>query len=249
MSLSSSPIRSALVAQLLGGITAAVLLHFAYPQWPEEPLTAAVLQGACAALIGNWLGAPKWWLAIHCSFLPAMVLASRLELAPGWYSAAFVLLLLIYWRTDKSRVPLYLSNATTAAALVQLLPSGPCRVVDLGCGQGGLLLRLARARGDCQFVGIEHAPLPWLWARLTSLGQANLQIIYGDFWQQHLASFDIVYAFLSPHPMPRLMAKARAEMRSGTLLVSNSFALPGTAAERVVAVADRRATQLHCYRI
>lgn len=249
MQFSSSPLRSALVAQLLGGIAAAALLRLGYPQWLGVPLAAAVVQGACAALIGNWLGAPKWWLAIHCGFLPSMVLASRLELAPGWYSAAFVLLLLIYWRTDKSRVPLYLSNATTAAALVQLLPPQPCRVIDLGCGQGGLLLRLARARCDCQFVGIEHAPLPWLWARLTSLGQANLQIILGDFWQQHLAAFDIVYAFLSPHPMPRLIDKARAEMRPGTLLVSNSFAVPGTVAERVVAVADRRATELYCYRM
>ena len=49
-------------------------------------------------------------------------------------------------------------------------------------------------------------------------------------------------------PMPRLYAQARAQMRAGTLLVSNSFAVPGVAAERVVEVADRRATQLHCYR-
>ena len=249
MSPSVSPLRNALIAQILGGILAVGLVRIAYPQGLGSPLAIAGLQGVCAALIGHWLGSPKWWLVIHCGFVPAVVLASRLELAPGWYLAIFILLLLIYWRTDQSRVPLYLSNTTTAASLLQLLPAEPCRVIDLGCGPGGLLRRLAQARSDCEFLGIEHAPQPWLWARLTSLGQANLQIVYGDFWQQHLGPFAVVYAFLSPHPMPRLMAKARLEMRPGTLLVSNSFAIPAAPVEHVVEVADRRATRLYCYRM
>lgn len=249
MTFSPSPLRSALLAQILGGSVVAAIVQLSYPQLWSAPLVVAVLQGVCAALIGNWLGAPRWWLPIHCGFLPAVVLAGRLEIASNWYLAAFFLLLLIYWRTDQSRVPLYLSNAATARALAQLLPPRPCRVVDLGCGTGGLLRRLARVRPDCQFLGIEHAPLPWLWAKLASLAQPNLQIVFGDFWRQHLAAFEVVYAFLSPHPMPRLMDKAQAEMRPGTLLVSNSFVVPGAAAESVVVVADRRMTQLHCYRL
>ena len=35
---------------------------------------------------------------------------------------------------------------------------------------------------------------------------------------------------------------------AGTLLVCNSFAVPGQPPERVVAVDDRRKTQLYCYR-
>jgi hypothetical protein len=49
--------------------------------------------------------------------------------------------------------------------------------------------------------------------------------------------------------MPRLWAKATAELRPGALLVSNSFAVPGVAAWRIVDVGDRRRTRLHCYRI
>ena len=249
MRFPESPLRAALLAQITAAIAVAALMQLAYPRLFAWPLIAAAMQGVCAAAISHQLGAPKWWLPMHCVFLPAVMLASRLGIAPGWYLAAFVLLLLVYWRTDQSRVPLYLSNAITAQALLQLLPPQPCRMIDLGCGHGGLLRRLARARPDCRFTGIEHAPLPWLWARLASLTQRNLQIRYGDFWQHDLAPFDIVYAFLSPVPMPRLMDKARAEMRSGTLLVSNSFAVPAVAAECTVAVADRRATQLHCYRL
>ena len=246
---SPSPLRSAIVAQVFGAIIVAVGVRLGHPQLIDMPLACALLQGACATLIGYWMGAPRWWMPIHCSFLPAVVLAGRLEIAPLWYLAGFGLLLLIYWRTDRSRVPLYLSNAATAQALLRLIPTNSCRLADLGCAHGGLLRRLARARRDCSFVGIEHAPLPWLWAKLASLALPNVQIRYGDFWRVNLETFGIVYAFLSPVPMPRLMDKARAEMRPGTLVISNSFAVPEVPAESIVNVPDRRATQLFCYRI
>jgi len=249
MSISSSPVRSAVVAQVLGAAIVAVAIRFGYPQLIDMLLACALIQGICAALIGHWMGAPRWWVPIHCSFLPAVVLAGRLEIAPGWYLTAFALLLLIYWRTDQSRVPLYLSNAATAQALLQLLPPDACKFADLGCAHGGLLRRLARARPDCAFVGIEHAPLPWLWAKLASLPLSNVEIRYGDFWRLDLAPYDMVYAFLSPVPMPRLMDKARKEMRPGALMVSNSFVVPGAPVKRIVNVADRRATALYCYRI
>lgn len=244
-----SPLRAAIFAQIFGSFVAYAIIHIAYPKLFGMPFAAALVQGLCAAYVSHKLEAPPWWLPIHICFLPAALWASRLGIAPGWYLAAFVLLLLIYWRTDKSQVPLYLSNADTAAAVAGLLPATPCHVVDLGCGHGGLLRLLARARPDCEFLGIEHAPLPWLWARLASIGQPNLRIRYGDFWKRHLGLFDVVYAFLSPAPMPRLMQKAYAEMRPGTLLVSNSFEAPGSEAERIVVVADRRSTHLYCYRI
>jgi hypothetical protein len=111
-----------------------------------------------------------------------------------------------------------------------------------------LLRQLARLRPDCQFVGIEHAPLPWLWARIAALGEPNILIRYGDFWKQHLGLFDLVYVFLSPAPMPQFWEKAGAEMKPGALLVSNSFAVPGESPERVIEVEDRRRTRLYCYR-
>ncbi len=247
-----SPLRRALVAQLIGGAIAASLIQIAYPRLFAAPLIAAAVQGLCAALVSDKLGAAKWWLIIHFSFLPAVLwagqLGSGLGIDPAWYFVCFVALLLVFWRTDKSQVPLYLSNAATTSALAALLPEAPCRVVDLGCGNGGLLRKLAARRPDCSFVGIEHAPLPWLWARLKSLRWPNLTIHYGDFWRLSLDPFDIVYAFLSPVPMPRLMAKARNEMRSGKLLVCNSFAVPGVKPEFSVAVDDRRETILYCYR-
>lgn len=249
------PLRAALIAQLLGSLIAIGLIALIFQRMLKSGdipfaylLGFAAFQGFCAAFVSHKLEAPRWWLAIHLGFVPLVVLASRLAIAPAWYLAGFVLLLLVFWRTDKSRVPLYLSNAATARAVAALLPATPCHVIDLGCGDGRLLKALARARPDCEFVGFEHAPLTWAWARLNTLGLPNCRVRHGDFWRQNLGLYDVAYAFLSPAPMARLWAKAGADMRPGSLLLSNSFDIPGVEAEQVIEVADRRHTRLLCYR-
>ncbi|MBI4996059.1 MAG: class I SAM-dependent methyltransferase [Rhodocyclales bacterium] len=241
------PLRAALLAQILGALMAVGLLALAFPRMLDQPLVVAVLQGLCAAYTSHKLDAPPWWHAIHLGFMPLAVLASRLPVPPGWYLAAFLLLLVVYWRVAQSRVPLYLSSAATATAVAAMLPPQGCRIIDLGCGNGTLLRRMARLRPDCSFVGVEYAPLPWLWARLNCAGSANCRIVRGDYWRQPLADYDLVYAFLSPVPMPRLWAKACAEMKAGARLVSNTFAVPEQEPDAVVEVSDGRTTRLYCY--
>jgi hypothetical protein len=243
------PLRPILAAQAAGFVVAGVLLMLLEPGPLRQPLPLALVQGAVAAMVARGRGAPRWWWAIHAAFVPLAVLAARLPLHPGWWLGAFVALLLVFWRTDRSRVPLYLSNAATADALAQLLPPGGCRIVDLGCGHGGLLFRVAAARPEARLVGVEHAPLPWLLARLRAARHPNVTIRFGDLWRADLSRADVVYAFLSPAPMRRLWAKAVGEMPAQALLVSNSFPVPDVAVWREIAVGDRRRTRLHCYRI
>jgi hypothetical protein len=242
------PLRAAVMAQVLGTLIAVGLVALVYPKLFRTPLAVAGIQALCAGFTGYKLEAPPWWLAIHLAFMPLVVLASGLDVHPGWYLAAFVLLLLVFWRTDRSRVPLYLSNQKTAQAVATLLPAQPCQVVDLGCGSGALLRTLARLRPDCHFLGVEHAPLPWLWAWLGCRVLTNCRIRYGDFWHLSLQEFSLVYAFLSPAPMQRLWVKASSEMSADSLLVSNSFVIPDQPPDETVQVGDSRGTRLFCYR-
>lgn len=245
--MSASPLRAATLTQLTGAAIAFSLIWITDRSLLQMPLLTAVLQGVCAAFVSWRFGAPRWWWLIHLGFMPLIVLALALQIPPGWYLAAFVTTLLVFWRTDRSRVPLYLSNAVTAQALLALLPATPCRVADIGCGDGRFLRALARARPDCTFVGIEHAPAVWLLARLMNMGQANVEVRYGDLWSMSLKPYAVLYAFLSPTPMPALWQKACNEMVEGSLLVSNSFAIPEVTPEQVIEVADRRQTRLYCY--
>lgn len=239
----------ALAAQLLAWVLAAggwLVLG----QTLAASLGLALLQGVLAACIGMLLKSERWWIAIHLLFSPALVLALRLDLPPGLYLAVLAGLTFVFWTTFRGEVPLFLSNRATAESVLGLLPDTPgLKVIDLGAGTGGLLRRLAQARPDACFTGVEHAPLPYLVARFNARGLANLAVRRADLWRQPLAEQNVVYAFLSPAVMARLGDKAGTELRPGALLISNSFPLPEVKPVRVVDVPDRRGTRLYCYRM
>lgn len=239
---------SAILAQGLGALIAIGLIALLRPSLFADPLFVAASQGIAAAFTSYKLEAPPWWQAIHLLFWPLIVLALTLDIPPTWYLGVFLLLVVIFWRVSQTRVPLYLTNDDTVRRLADLLPAGSARVLDLGCGNGRVLGKLAQARPDIHFVGIEYAPLPWLWSRIRCLSINNCTVIRGDYWKHALTAFDLVYAFLSPEPMPRLWQKAQAEMLPHAILVSNSFAVPDVPPDRVIDVADRRKTRLYCYR-
>lgn len=216
------------------------------------PLLALLgVQGVGAAALGRRFGLANWWAPIHL-VLPFAVAAALLLKVPPWiFLAAFVFLLLFYWNSV-SGVPLYLTNRATRAALAGLLPDhGGFRFIDLGSGFGGPLIDLAGRRPDGGVEGIESAPMPYAVTRLRLLVQRrpNARLRFGDFWNLDLAPYDVVYCFLSPVPMEKLFAKAKREMRPGTLLVSNTFIVPGQAADEVRAVGDKRRTMLHLWRM
>lgn len=244
------PLVAAGVAQALG-LFAAVICWQAASGLPVfaavNKLWAGVfLQGVFASCSAALLGAPWWWRLIHLVFMPLSVWVHGL-LLPVWiWPTGLVLLLLIFGWTGFSRAPLYLTDRTSYAAVLQLLPEQPCRMADLGCGDGALLRALAKARPECVFVGIEQAPLWWFWAWLAARGLPNLHIVRGDIWRHSLAGYDLVYAFLSPAPMQRLWQKANVEMSSGAQLISNRFPVPGVAPRTTRQTAARH-DRLYCY--
>jgi hypothetical protein len=144
------PALQALLAQLIGLGVAFVLARSGLlgGLWPLVGAQAVTATAAAAVL-----RSARWWLPIHLAFLPLAVMAQRLGVHPGWYLAAFTLLVLVYWSSFRTQVPLYLSNRATTAALATLLPQHPARVLDIGAGTGALLRPLAQARPDCAFAG------------------------------------------------------------------------------------------------
>lgn len=250
----SPPIRQ--LALQFAALIAVLSLAWPYYGVKGEPLPwgwVVIAVGAVAALFAMLARQPWWWRLIHGVFAPMAWLVAQLAIDPGWFLAAAILLLLVYRGALSGQVPLYLSNRQTALALAELLPAPSegrrIRCADLGAGLGSLLRPLAEARPDVHFIGVENAPLTWLGGRMLTLGQPNLEWHWGNLWRAPLANCDLVYAFLSPVPMPELWQKAKSEMKPGSLFVSNSFPVPGIAPDSVVAVDDARQTQLFCYRI
>ncbi|WP_341675987.1 class I SAM-dependent methyltransferase [Niveibacterium sp. SC-1] len=238
----------ALAIQLVAAVTTLLMLN-AGVLHGLSLLALAGLQGLLAAALAGLVRMDRWWLPIHLAFLPALVLARSLQL-PAWlWAAGFLLLVLIYWSTFRTRVPLFLSNRKTVALLAQALPAGPLRVLDIGSGTGSFARPFASLRPESQVFGIEAAPGPAWLAGYLARGKPNLQLARGDFFEIDWSGFDVVYAFLSPVPMADVWEKAARELRPGAVLVSNSFPVPDVAPEGVLTVDDLRKTRLYCYTI
>jgi SAM-dependent methyltransferase len=172
-------------------------------------------QGDVPAFIGHRMGLAKWWVPVQIILPPATLVATAWQVPPWIFLLIYVVMVLVYWNTARNRVPLYLTNRTTWAAMAELLPAQKGgQFLDIGCGIGGALLYLARQRPDMTFTGIESAPLPFIlaWLRRLLSGARNVTLKYGDFWKEDLSRYDVAYAFLSPEPMSRLYEKAKAEM-------------------------------------
>ncbi|MBL8397849.1 MAG: class I SAM-dependent methyltransferase [Candidatus Accumulibacter sp.] len=241
-----------LYLQLTAAFSVAVLAWPYYALRNEElpwPHTAFAIAGT-ALLLASLTRQPWWWRLIHAAFAPLAWGVSQLAIPPGWYLLAFLLLMLIFRGAPGGQVPLYLSNADTAAAIARHIAKRPAvRFVDLGAGVGSLLVPLARERPDSHFTGIENAPLTWLIGRLRSARLSNCTWRWGDLWQIDLSDFDMVHAFLSPTPMAALWQKARQQMPPGSVFISNSFPVPDVEPQQVIEVNDSRRTRLYCYRV
>jgi SAM-dependent methyltransferase len=123
-------------------------------------------------------------------------------------------------------------------------------LLDLGCGLGGVLSHLARARPCGQYSGVEVAPVPFLlcWLRSLLIGR-NCRVRWEDYRNLDLGRYDVVYAYLSPAAMAGLWEKASREMRPGTLFVSNSFEVPGVRAQMVLTTGAGGGSRLLVWRM
>lgn len=224
-------------------------------EFPASGWLIALAIGALALGCTVLRGLDRWWWPIQTLFAPTIWVMLQTDVSPTIYLAAFALLTLIYWSTFRTQVPLFLSNRTVCQAVESLLPPAradrPLRFVDLGSGLGGLLAFLGVRRPDGSYTGFEIAPLPALLSRLrfAIFGPANVRVLWRSFWLASLGDYDVVFAFLSPVPMPELWTKARREMRAGSLFISCDFPVPGIEADVVIDVHDRRGTRLHVWRM
>lgn len=247
------PLFRALAAQAIGAVLA-FGLWFAVKSLADVDvplLPILVLQGGTAAVVGVLFRLATWWMPIQ-ALLPAAAWWAKDLGVPAWVWFALAAGLgLVYWNSARGQVPLYLSNRKTRDAMAALVPGGAVKVLDLGCGPAGTILGIARARPEAECVGIESAPplALFAWVRRLIGGPGNATIRFGDFWNLDLRPFDVVYAFLSPVPMARLFAKVNAEMRPGTLFISNSFDVPGEQPHRIVTLDDGRRTRLLIWRM
>lgn len=97
-------------------------------------------------------------------------------------------------------------------------------LIDLGCGDGAMLVSAARRGIKC--VGYEINPLLAYiaWARTRRYG-SKVKIVRGNFWQKKWPQADAVFVFLTERYMERLNQNMKNRFKKPVKLVTYGFSI------------------------
>jgi len=126
------------------------------------------------------------------------------------------------------RSPFVPSNRKTVDKMLQLakLKTGE-KLVDLGCGDGRIVVR-ADTRFGAIATGYEISFPVWVLAQLNKLfWRSHATIRRGDLFQADLREADVVMCYLLPAVMKRLAPIFQKELKPGARVVSAAFSMPG----------------------
>ncbi|MEM2956400.1 MAG: rRNA adenine N-6-methyltransferase family protein [Candidatus Pacearchaeota archaeon] len=95
-------------------------------------------------------------------------------------------------------------------------------VYDLGCGDGRILLAVAR---KCKrAIGIEVDLLRFLWSKLKTKGK-NICVIRKNFFNQNISDANVIFIFLRQETNNKLLEKFKKELKPGSRIVSHYWRL------------------------
>jgi SAM-dependent methyltransferase len=121
-------------------------------------------------------------------------------------------------------LPTLAPQVAVAIQLIDLRPGD--RLLELGCGDGKVLI--AAARQGITVTGYELNPFLALLAWLrTRRYKKHVRIIWGNFWRQPWPEADALFVFLLPRYMPKLDKKVMQYKHKPVILVSFAFEVPG----------------------
>lgn len=160
-------------------------------------------------------------------------------------------LLVVYWSWRNGISPMPTSEKAKRS-LLSALPAGVHgNIYELGSGWGTLVFPLAAHYPYSPVVGYETSPVPyWIskaWQMIARL--PNVTLKRQDFFTVRLDDASLIVCYLYPAAMRRLYMKFQEELKPGTWVVSNTFAVPGWDPETIVDVDDLYHTKIYLYRI
>lgn len=108
-------------------------------------------------------------------------------------------------------------------------------VVDLGSGDGRLVIEAARRYGARGF-GVERDAALVERARAAAKAQVGERVSFrhGDLFDADLRGATVVTLYLLPRLLVRLLPKLRAELEPGARIVSHDYPLEAWTADRVL---------------
>jgi hypothetical protein len=158
-------------------------------------------------------------------------------------------MLILIW-TVKNRISPTPTTRTVRKAIACELPENiEGTIVELGSGWGGIALFLAKKYPKAEVYAYETSPLPWLISNLRARfsAQKNIHFERKDFFLLPLSNAKLIWCYLSGPLMERLQKKLSQDTLSGTLIISNTFALPKYTPTKILTIDDLYKTKIYFY--
>ncbi len=140
--------------------------------------------------------------------------------------AFFLIRTAIIATTLLTGVPYLPSNKAYKKAIEYLDIKEGDNVIDIGCGDGRVLLYASKMYPNAKFVGIDREPLLIFYARLTKLlsKRKNLDFKCVDIHDFDIRSFDKIYLYLLPELVEVVLLEKKRELKKGCTVVSFHYA-------------------------
>ena len=121
------------------------------------------------------------------------------------------------------------------------------KVYELGSGFGSLAFSISTHAASV--VAYEASFFPYLISKIFMLFRRrfNLRILRKNFFCESLKDADVIVCYLYPYAMRRLKEKFEKELKGGARVISNSFAVPGWKADKIVEVDDLFQSKIYVY--
>ncbi|MEK7579800.1 MAG: hypothetical protein AAB469_01240 [Patescibacteria group bacterium] len=103
---------------------------------------------------------------------------------------------------------------------------GDGRFYDLGCGDGRVLIEAVKGFGIKKAIGYEISPWPYFKGRflVRSNGlKEKITILKKDFLEADFKQADVVFIYLYPKIVQKLVPKFKEELYYGSKIISVSF--------------------------
>ena len=149
-------------------------------------------------------------------------------------SIVFVYLNIFYFIYLK--VPTLSANNKVIEKILRSIDfKGRKKFYDLGSGNGKLISGVASLYPDLECIGIEYNIAAYYCAKTRNIFLKNkVSYLRENFFKVNLDDADIVYIYLFPGVMNRLEAKLANELKSGTVVVVNSFPLKSKEPKKII---------------
>ncbi len=117
-------------------------------------------------------------------------------------------------------------------------------VCDIGAGDGRLLIAAKRQCPGIKAIGYEVALGIWLLGKLRiAFSGQDVTLRYRNALHEDLSKIDVLFLYVGPFMMRKLLPKLQRELRPGTRVVSHVFRFPGLAITQEERVARGRGSK------